>query len=158
MHFYILIVFSIFFFIGNARAQTDETVQSVEKIILITPRHCLLLSEHIPDADVAYKPGIDARGRQVVPADIDKRNYLGLGEGGYSFLMTHDALNQVETENNNVNSPNQLTPLQEGKIVLGQVTVIDGDVLWNGQSLKQQDKNQIYLLCDEEKRRNKSKR
>ena len=41
---------------------------------------------------------------------------------------------------------------QEGKIILGQVTVKGGDVFWNGSSMREADRNSIYMLCDEQRR------
>lgn len=32
---------------------------------------CRMLTEHRPEADVAFKPGEDAKGKKVVPADIN---------------------------------------------------------------------------------------
>lgn len=37
----------------------------------IYPPECRLLPDHKASADVAYKPGVDARGKPVVPADIN---------------------------------------------------------------------------------------
>jgi hypothetical protein len=69
-------------------AAEDTTVQ-------ITKADCRRLVRHVPSADVAYKPGVDVRGRPVAPADagggpritlpdvfefdvtIDVRKYLG---------------------------------------------------------------------------------
>ena len=36
----------------------------------ITKKDCLRLLRHQPSADVAYKPGVDARGKPVAPADL----------------------------------------------------------------------------------------
>jgi hypothetical protein len=38
--------------------------------IVITKPDCSRLVRHVPDADVTYQPGIDARGRPVAPADV----------------------------------------------------------------------------------------
>lgn len=130
--------------VGNiALAQENN----VERVILITPSNCLLLTQHVPDADVEYQPGLDARGNKVVPADIGNNSNLGLGENGFSFYMTHDALRE-----NSIADQYGLGDAQEGKIILGQVTVKDGDVLWNGTSLKEADKNRVYMLCAEQAR------
>ncbi|MCC3860874.1 hypothetical protein [Pseudemcibacter aquimaris] len=125
--------------------------EQIERIILVTPAHCNLLTPHIPDADVEYNPGKDVRGRDVVPADLNGGgDSLGIGQNGYSFYLTHDALRDA-----NLNEKYGLTGSQEGKIILGQVTVKDGDVLWNGASLREADRNRIYMLCDEERRTKK---
>lgn len=130
----------------NVHLTTSAQEENVERVILITPSDCILLTQHVPDADVEYKPDVDVRGKKLVPADIENTNNLMIGENGYSFYMTHDALKDKAG----------LNEAQEGKIVLGQVTVKDGDVLWNGTSLKDADRDRVYMLCNEqpqEKRR-----
>lgn len=36
----------------------------------VTPAECRLIARHVPAADVAYRPGVDGRGRPVAPADL----------------------------------------------------------------------------------------
>ena len=105
-----------------------------EQIILVTPEQCQLLPPpHIPDDIVNYKPEKDLMGRDVVPAGINGgTNALGLGQNGYSFYMIHDALKEWNAAENF-----DLTGSQEGRIILGQITVKDGDVLWNGNSSRE---------------------
>ena len=38
--------------------------------VSIDRRDCARLVRYVAPADVAYKPGVDAHGRKVVPADI----------------------------------------------------------------------------------------
>lgn len=46
-------------------------VWASESTIKITKSDCIRLVEHRPNADVAYQPGVDVRGRKVAPADVD---------------------------------------------------------------------------------------
>lgn len=47
--------------------------------VVIAGRECArLVTEHVPAPDVAYRPGTDARGRKVAPADLN---------GGYSRIQ-----------------------------------------------------------------------
>ena len=39
--------------------------------VTISRQDCARLVRHVPDADVAYQPGVDVRGRKVAPADLD---------------------------------------------------------------------------------------
>lgn len=41
---------------------------------------CRWLTRHIPNADVAYKPGVDVHGKPVVPADLNGTYELELPE------------------------------------------------------------------------------
>ena len=45
------------------------------EIIKTTPSECRFLTAHQPDSDVAYKPGVDVRGKPVVSADINASNF-----------------------------------------------------------------------------------
>ncbi len=40
--------------------------------LIITGDDCSVIAPHVPDDDVAYKPGIDADGMDVEPADLNK--------------------------------------------------------------------------------------
>lgn len=52
-----------------AWAQEEGAGQPVR--IIITKLDCSRLVRHLPAADVAYQPGVDAKGRAVAPADLD---------------------------------------------------------------------------------------
>ncbi|HLO75299.1 MAG TPA: hypothetical protein VK196_02435 [Magnetospirillum sp.] len=51
-----------------ARAEDEVSYPPIR--IVITKTDCSRLLRHVPSADVAYKPGVDAAGRAVAPADI----------------------------------------------------------------------------------------
>lgn len=93
---------------------------TAEEQVTITARDCRLLARHIPDADVAHRPGVDVRGRKVVPADlggapsiklpdviafdvkVDLRNFLGgpqadADAAGAAVLAADDAAAAVAT-------------------------------------------------------------
>ena len=40
------------------------------KAVTLSKAACARLVQHVPADDVTYKPGVDARGRPVVPADL----------------------------------------------------------------------------------------
>ncbi|OAN50828.1 hypothetical protein A6A04_17155 [Paramagnetospirillum marisnigri] len=56
---------------GSAWAQQKATSSSGPMVITITKTDCSRLIQHQPSADVAYKPGVDVRGRPVASADAD---------------------------------------------------------------------------------------
>jgi hypothetical protein len=45
--------------------------------VSISKNDCSRLVRHTPSADVAYKPGVDVRGRKVAGADVEGRNDIG---------------------------------------------------------------------------------
>ncbi len=55
---YLAVLFS-FVIVMPAYAQTVDLAE------------CKTLAEYVPSADVAYKPGVDAQGKPVVPADLN---------------------------------------------------------------------------------------
>src|SRR5688572_15205808 len=46
------------------------SVAQAETTITIDPSACREVIRHVPDADVAYKPGVDVHGKKVAPADL----------------------------------------------------------------------------------------
>ena len=38
--------------------------------VVITESHCRELVRHVPADDVAYRPGVEVKGRSVAPADL----------------------------------------------------------------------------------------
>ena len=54
------------------------TAVAEETKITITKKDCRRLVRHTASADVAYRPGVDVRGRKVVPADAGGRVPLKL--------------------------------------------------------------------------------
>ena len=52
-------------------------------------RDCAVLARHVPSADVAYTPGVDAHGRKVVPADLGGGNGVALPDR-FEFPVTID--------------------------------------------------------------------
>lgn len=55
---------------ADAGAQAPQDVAGQPVRIVITKVDCSRLVRHVPAADVAYQPGVDARGRAVAPADM----------------------------------------------------------------------------------------
>jgi hypothetical protein len=46
------------------------SVTHAETTVTIDPSACREVTRHVPDADVAYKPGVDVHGKKVAPADL----------------------------------------------------------------------------------------
>jgi hypothetical protein len=50
-----------------------QPLAQAQTSFVISAEDCRLLARHTPDPGVEYQPGIDARGRKVVPADLGGR-------------------------------------------------------------------------------------
>ncbi|MGE4313671.1 MAG: hypothetical protein AB7E85_05300 [Pseudobdellovibrionaceae bacterium] len=68
-YLFILTVFYAFLVLAFTRAYAQEV--TIEEF-------CSQLSEHVPSADVAYKAGVDVRGKAVVPADLNNASRLNV--------------------------------------------------------------------------------
>lgn len=81
-----------------AAAQTPEplippTVSAGPVTTRITAATCRRLVRHQPDPDVAYRPGVDAHGRPVAPADLyGGTAFADLIPGSVTFHIVLDAL------------------------------------------------------------------
>jgi hypothetical protein len=101
---------------GPALAQT----------VTITGVDCRKLARHMPAPDVAYKPGVDARGRPVAPADINAAPQIRVPE-----TITFDAAVDLRR----FGIP-QTSPLFQPNVAVGRVDVLqDGRVFFNGERL-----------------------
>ena len=94
-------VFMISVIVAWAAMFAAGTAVAEEAKITITKKDCRRLVRHTASADIAYRPGVDVRGRKVVPAnaggrvplklpdvfefniDVDIRKYLGGRHGGH---------------------------------------------------------------------------
>lgn len=134
--------------VGVAAAQSvrDPAAESVEPVpVVVDYRTCLALTETVPGgrggvapADgAAYQPGVDARGRPVVPAE-------GLGGGadwsglGKQFIID---LSVDVAERYGIKLPPGST------LPLGTVLVRDGRVWFNGQPVAGHDREILVDAC-----------
>ena len=100
----------------------------------ITDRDCQRILMHVPSADVAYKPGVDVRGRKVKGADL----------GGASPIEVPDEITfNVGSDMANKHLGGDYT----GDTVFGKVTVMKGRVYWNGKPLDNSNQSAIAEAC-----------
>lgn len=97
------------------------------------PPECRMLADHKPDADVAYKPGVDVKGKAVVPADVNS-HAMGANETIVVPLGTDLA---QRLQNSNVRGLDMTTTL--GFLEISP----NGQITYNGQDLT----SQVYVLC-----------
>ena len=95
--------------------------------VKITSADCSrLVTKHVPAPDVAYKPGVDVRGRAVAPADL----------GGAPQIKIPDQINipitvDLQKRLNIPANPNLFKPEAD----LGMVTFQGTQVFYNGQPI-----------------------
>ncbi len=114
-------------------------------IIELSEAECRLLTRHQPDADVAYRPGVDARGRSVVPADLGST-----GPGAAARLQTPTKIViPIEVDLFDRFGVPANPDLFEADAQVGQVIYDDGKVFYNGQRLADGASDQLLLHCQE---------
>lgn len=99
------------------------------------PPECRLLKDHKPRGDVAYRAGVDARGKLVVPADLNA-SPVGLAAG--QTLVVPLSVDLAKRLQGTGGAGLDMTG------TLGFVEIApDGSVLYNGQDLT----GQVHVLC-----------
>ena len=101
---------------------------------------CAQVVEHVPDADVAYKPGVDVDGKPVAPADMPGAPQLELPD---SFVITLEL--DLRHSAFPVPGPRGLDP----KVQLGVITVVGNRVYYNGQPLDDPEQTRLAAACRE---------
>lgn len=106
--------------------------------IEVSSRDCARLADHRARPDVEHRPGVDARGRPVKPADLNP----GAVAVPQSFSIDVSAdLKKFGVPSNSI--------LFQPNVGVGKITVEDGGrrVLYNGQSLGNREQEALAELC-----------
>ena len=114
-------------------AQTQTVVKASD---------CRWLTRHQPIADVAFAPGIDARGRKVAAANLD---------GGPNFELPRELTIILEIPLVLLGEESRLRTLSLAELDAGRVTVdrVSGRVSYNGQPLVDPAREKLATACRE---------
>ncbi len=137
---------------------TSSAALSAETVKLSTG-DCSKLVQHVP-ADAAYKPGVDVRGKPVVPADLgggssitipDEIN-IQIGIDLADRLALRDARRIQPTTPGLPGQPTPSDPVRkvlpyEGKAAIGTLTIKGNDAYWNGERIAPQDEVLLAAAC-----------
>lgn len=108
-----------------------------EALIRIDARDCARLVRHQPAGDVAYRPGVDVRGRAVAPADLGGGSHLAMGEITVAIEIDMARRYGVPTPSDRY----------DATAPIGIVTIRNGTVLFNGQPMSDFDQDVIAAAC-----------
>ena len=102
----------------------------------ISAKDCRRAVKHVPAPDVAYKPGVDVRGRKVAPADLGGRPRLKLPN-----VLTFD----IELD------LSSLAGGLEADVPVGTIRydINSGRITFNGQPLTGPQQAQLVARCRE---------
>ena len=107
--------------------------------VTIDTANCQLLMRHAMAPDVTYRPGVDVQGRAVVPADLPSDSSLNL---------PRDIPINLEIPVSTLLGRNSPYLTRDAKIQVGRVVVQqDGRVLFNGQPVTDEGRNQLIAAC-----------
>lgn len=108
----------------------------------LDPAFCQKLVQHVPDADVAYRPGIDVHGKPVVPADLDD---------GRPPLLPDTLTIPLNAELSRFlgvdTSTFPFNTLGRSDINLGMLSLREGKVFLNEKPLTSAQQDNLAVLC-----------
>ena len=109
------------------------------QVVQVTAQTCADLVRYRPAPDVAYKPGVDAEGRPVAPADLG---------GGVSIALpkTFEIPITVDLQRL-LGIPADPALFQTDQFRVGTVTYADGRAYFNGQQLQDEAATELSDLC-----------
>ena len=113
--------------------------------LTMSKKDCRKLVRQQPRADVAYRPGVDVRGRRVAPADLG---------GGTTIAIPKEIEIPITVELNQTIGA-AASSLYEPEANMGKVVYRNGRAWYNGQPLETGANTEIVEAC---KRRLKSRR
>ena len=107
--------------------------------VVVQADDCASLVEHIPDSDVPYRPGLDADGWAVTPADL-----------GNSLRITPPREIRIPIQidlQKKFGVPTDTTLFSTSDTTVGTVTYRDGRLWFDGQPLADEETARIAKLC-----------
>ena len=166
-------VFMISVIVALAALFAAGTAVAEETKITITKKDCRRLVRHTASADVAYRPGVDVRGRKVVPADaggrvplklpdvfefnidVDIRKYLGGPEDDAAAASAADKATTAATSARATADTAEAAANRKAQkfaglnMTVGKVryNIKTGALTFNGQSLTDPDQDALAAAC-----------
>ena len=132
------------------------TAVAEETKITITKKDCRRLVRHTASADVAYRPGVDAYGRKVVPADAGGRVPLKLPDV-FEFNIDVDIRKSLGGPEDDAAAASAAVIAANRKaqkfaglnMTVGKVcyNTKTGALTFNGQSLTDPDQDALAAAC-----------
>lgn len=113
---------------------------AAESVVIISRADCARLTVHQPAPDVAYQPGVDARGRPVAPADLPGSNPPIAMPDEIAIDITVEIQKRFGIPANSA--------LYKPEARVGTIVVRpDGSATFNGQPLTSPESRALAALC-----------
>ncbi len=126
---------SALFLLAAAPAAAHE-----KTTVAVTRADCARLVAHLPAPDVAYRPGVDVHGREVVPADLG---------GAPRIEVPETILIDIEIDLLERFGIPATPALYDADAEVGEVLYKDGRFTFNGQPLQDQAQAELAARCQE---------
>lgn len=117
------------------------TPAAADPVAVVADADCRWLTRHVPDADVAYRPGVDAAGRPVVPADLAMQPRVE---------VPREVGIDITVPLRRFLAPGSLADLiGDAEVAVGRVTVdtATGLASYEGQPLQDAETARLVALC-----------
>ncbi len=105
--------------------------------LTISKAECQKLMRHQPSADVAYRPGVDVRGRRVAPADLDGGTNVAVPQE-VGILITVELERTIGAAASGLYKP---------EAYIGNVVYQNGRAWFNGQPLETGTNDDVVAAC-----------
>jgi len=139
---------------------TTAPVTARADTVTLSTGECAKLVQHVPADDVTYKPGVDVRGKPVVPADLGGGSAITMPEEIHIQIGV-DLADRLALRNSKLTPPPTpglpgppsaspaVRPVMpfEGKGHVGVLSVKGNDVFWNGERIAPQDEVLLAEAC-----------
>ena len=110
---------------------------AVADALTISKAECRKLMRHQPSADVAYRPGVDVRGRRVAPADLG---------GGTNIAVPQEIEIAITVELDKTIGA-AASGLYKPEANIGKVVYKNGRAWFNGQPLETGANADVVAAC-----------
>lgn len=134
----VIVSAALLFGLAGAAFAAEQNPDTAE--ITVKPRDCHRLVAHQPSGDVAYKPGVDAYGRPVKPADLPGTRVIK-APNKITFSITYDALKGLGVS--------EASSLLSGEASVGEVSydISKGRLEFNGEPLGDPEIAALAVAC-----------
>lgn len=128
--------------VGLSVIGLTANVMGAEPVVIISRSDCARMTAHRPAADATYKPGVDAQGRAVAPADLPGTAQIAIPDE-IAIDITVDLQKRFGI-------PSDAT-LFKPEARIGTVVVKpDGSATFNGQPLSSPEQQALAALCQKQ--------
>jgi hypothetical protein len=111
------------------------------RTVRVSEADCARFAAHVPRADVAYKPGVDADGNKVIPADLGGGINIAAPKN-FEIPITLDLQKLLGIPAN----PNSF---QTQNFTVGVVKWENGRATFNGTPLQNEEAAELSALCQQ---------